>query len=78
MSSKWTKVVCKPSQVFMFSSLLPHRSGTNRTELQRRAAFITLGEGDFRDEYYETMAEKRRRFEKPQNLEEEWLATVPK
>ena len=75
---EWTKVVCKPSQVYMFSSLLPHRSGTNRTVLQRRAAFITLCEGDFRDEYYDTMAEKRRRFEKPENLEDEWLATVPK
>lgn len=51
----------------MFSSWLPHRSGTNTTPNSRRALYVTYNgknDGDFREDYYK---EKRLHF--PQKVE---------
>ena len=57
----WKHVSCAAAEVYVFSSLLPHRSASNITGMPRRAAFITLCRGNYREEYYGAMADKRRR-----------------
>jgi 2-aminoethylphosphonate dioxygenase len=66
----WTTVPLEVGDVLMFSSWLPHRSGTNRTNKSRRALYVTYNaknEGDYREKYY---VDKRQHFP-PKNEREE-------
>ena len=57
---EWKTVAAETGDLVLFNSLLLHRSGPNRTDTQRRAAFFTYNpgsEGDWRDTYF---ASKRR------------------
>jgi len=61
-SHQWDYVRCEPGDVLIFGSYLPHRSGTNLTDKNRTAYYLTYnkaGHGDMRDKYYE---EKRELF----------------
>ena len=61
----WEVLECSPGDVYFFSGLLPHRSGSNHTSLPRRAAFLTYNhpdEGDVRERYYGRMGEMRERY----------------
>ena len=59
---RWEPVPTEPGDLVLFGSFLPHRSGPNRSEAPRRAAYLTyngVSEGERRDAYYE---DKRRVF----------------
>ena len=52
---EWTPVPLDVGDILVFSSWLPHRSGTNRTNKPRRALYVTYNsnhDGDFREKYY--------------------------
>jgi hypothetical protein len=66
-SINWIPVPLNPGDFLLFSSYLPHRSASNKTETPRRALYVTYNskaDGDFRDSYYE---DKRKLF--PQKVE---------
>lgn len=49
-------VALDPGDVLFFTSYVPHRSGPNRTDTQRRALYLTYNracDGDLRASYYE-------------------------
>ena len=51
----WVPAETFPGDVLFFSSYAPHKSGTNTSEIPRRAIYLTYNaaaEGDFREEYY--------------------------
>ena len=57
----WMPVEMSAGQVLWFDSRTPHRSGSNRSQSDRRALFPTynaLREGDLRARYYEQKAEE--------------------
>ena len=65
----WQPVATQPGDLLLFDSFLPHRSGPNRTDAARRAAYLTYAravEGDHRQAYY---AQKRAVF--PPDVERE-------
>jgi predicted HD phosphohydrolase/ectoine hydroxylase-related dioxygenase (phytanoyl-CoA dioxygenase family) len=65
----WRDVILDVGDVLLFSSWLPHRSGTNYTDKSRRALYITYNgaaDGDHREAYY---IDKRKNF--PQKIERE-------
>lgn len=52
----WTTVPTAAGSLLWFHGLTPHRSGSNQTDLSRRALYLTynaLSEGDLRSRYYE-------------------------
>lgn len=52
----WHAVELAPGDLLWFDSYVPHRSGTNVTDLPRRALYLTYNgaaAGDFRTTYYE-------------------------
>jgi ectoine hydroxylase-related dioxygenase (phytanoyl-CoA dioxygenase family) len=52
----WRPVELDPGDLLWFDSYVPHRSGTNVTEVARRALYLTYNAasaGDFRATYYE-------------------------
>lgn len=52
---RWSPIPTEPGDLLFFDSYLPHRSGPNRTDLPRRALYITYNkaaEGNCRDAYY--------------------------
>lgn len=52
----WHPVELAPGDLLWFDSYVPHRSGTNITEVSRRALYLTYNAasaGDFRSTYYE-------------------------
>lgn len=66
---RWEPMATAPGDLVLFGSFLPHRSGPNRSDRPRRAAYLTyngVSEGSRRDAYY---AEKRRVF--PPEIERE-------
>ena len=68
-SLDWIPVPLDPGDVLIFSSWLPHRSGTNTTSKSRRALYVTYNgesDGSFREQYY---VEKSKVF--PQKIERE-------
>ena len=53
---EWQPVELAPGDLLWFDSYVPHRSGTNVTDLARRALYLTYNAasaGDFRTTYYE-------------------------
>ena len=53
---EWHPVELAPGDLLWFDSYVPHRSGTNVTEVARRALYLTYNAasaGDFRTTYYE-------------------------
>ena len=59
----WEPVPVPPGGVIFFSSLVPHRSGPNRSELPRRALYLTYNgrsTGDLREAYYEAREKEMR------------------
>lgn len=63
----WQDVPLDVGDTLIFSSWLPHRSGSNTTALSRRALYITYNgktDGDFREDYY-----VKKRAEFPQECE---------
>ena len=65
----WLPVPLEVGDVVIFSSWLPHRSGTNFTSQSRRSLYVTyngVSDGDHRQDYYE---DKRKHF--PQKIERE-------
>lgn len=53
---EWHPVELRPGDLLWFDSYVPHRSGTNVTDVPRRALYLTYNAasaGDFRDTYYE-------------------------
>jgi phosphonate degradation associated HDIG domain protein len=51
----WSPIPTEPGDLLFFDSYLPHRSGPNRTDLPRRALYVTYNkaaEGNRRDAYY--------------------------
>jgi ectoine hydroxylase-related dioxygenase (phytanoyl-CoA dioxygenase family) len=53
---EWHPVELAPGDLLWFDSYVPHRSGTNVTDLARRALYLTYNAasaGDFRTTYYE-------------------------
>jgi 2-aminoethylphosphonate dioxygenase len=61
----WVPVETQCSDLVLFDSFVPHRSGANTSSLPRRAMFITLSraaEGRHYDAYY---SEKRRNYHDP-------------
>lgn len=65
----WAPLPTQPGDLLFFDSLLPHRSGPNRTDQPRRALYLTYNkaaEGNRRDAYYR---EKRAVF--PPDIERE-------
>jgi hypothetical protein len=64
---KWETVELEVGDVLIFSSWIPHRSGSNNTGHPRRSLYVTYNgesDGTFRDQYY---VDKRERF--PQECE---------
>lgn len=60
----WAPVEVQPGDVVLFDSYAPHRSGTNGSDQQRRAFYLTYNarsKGDFRERYY---ADKRAEFDR--------------
>jgi ectoine hydroxylase-related dioxygenase (phytanoyl-CoA dioxygenase family) len=58
----WTPLETESGDLVLFGSFIPHRSGPNRSEVARRAAYITYNAaslGRRRSDYY---TEKRRVF----------------
>ena len=52
---KWTEATLKRGSILCFTALIPHRSGPNKTDLPRRAIYLTFNsaaEGDLRKKYY--------------------------
>ena len=52
---KWEMAETQPGDVIFFDSFVPHRSGPNLTDTNRRIMYMTYGkksEGDWRDRYY--------------------------
>jgi hypothetical protein len=52
---EWDAVEVRAGQTLWFHSRTPHRSGTNRSPIPRRALYPTYNaraEGDLRDAYY--------------------------
>ena len=55
-SFDWHPVAVEPGDLLWFDSYVPHRSGTNVTDVARRALYLTYNAasaGDFRTTYYE-------------------------
>ena len=55
-SFEWHPVEVEPGDLLWFDSYVPHRSGTNVTDVARRALYLTYNAasaGDFRTTYYE-------------------------
>lgn len=55
-------IICESGDIFLFSGWIPHRSGPNKTQLQRRCVFLTFNpneDGDLREIYYKIMHKKR-------------------
>ncbi|KAL9092564.1 MAG: hypothetical protein Q9165_004368 [Trypethelium subeluteriae] len=51
----WTPVELEPGQLLVFGSYLAHRSGPNRSDVDRKAIYATYNgarEGDLHDQYY--------------------------
>lgn len=51
----WHTYETVPGDVLFFTSFVPHRSGSNRTDKSRRILYATYGmahEGDFREQYF--------------------------
>lgn len=58
----WTPIECKPGDVILFDSYLPHYSEPNRSKGSRRAIFITYNKlsegGSMRTAYFQDKREK--------------------
>lgn len=68
-NEQWQPVATESGDLVLFGSFLPHRSGPNRSDLPRRAAYLTyngISQGVRRDAYY---TDKRRVF--PPEIERE-------
>ena len=68
-SLEWIPVPLDAGDVLIFSSWLPHRSGSNTTDKPRRALYVTyngISDGSFREQYY---VDKSKVF--PQKIERE-------
>ena len=56
----WVLLETKAGDLVLFGSMIPHRSGPNRSQNARRAAYITynaVSEGTRRDDYYQQKRE---------------------
>ncbi len=57
---EWTPLPTEPGDLVLFGSLIPHRSGPNRSAAPRRAAYVTYNpasHGSRRDDYYRNKRE---------------------
>jgi Phytanoyl-CoA dioxygenase (PhyH) len=60
-SMAWTPAPVRAGQALWFHSLTPHRSGPNRSDVDRRAVYPTYNAasaGDLRDDYYRTKLDR--------------------
>jgi hypothetical protein len=58
----WECVECAPGDVLFFDGMMPHRSGPNRSDAQRRTLYMIFNpaeEGDHHDAYYAEFARLR-------------------